>query len=312
MLSAEDIARRLGGKRSGRQWKCRCPAHDDKEPSCIIYDGRTHVQFRCMAGCPSEAIVLALCDRGILGGRNAIGGERPPPIVRRETVPPHDSAKKLSSLALRIWNEAIDPRNTLAELYLCQRGLMLPPAIAGTVARFHPRCRREDEYVPALVVLMRHVETDQPQAIQRIFLTPRAKKYGKPMMLGPAGHCAMKLSSHAQTFTDVLSFCPVLHITEGFETAVSLFVRGCVPVWALGSSGAIERFDVLFGVGDLIIAADHDRIDPRTGERPGLAAAVRCRALWDAPNHSATIITPDVEGHDFADKEMLDDESKTT
>jgi hypothetical protein len=32
-LTAESIARALGGRRSGSAWMARCPGHDDREPS---------------------------------------------------------------------------------------------------------------------------------------------------------------------------------------------------------------------------------------------------------------------------------------
>jgi hypothetical protein len=48
--------------------------------------------------------------------------------------------------AQRIWNEATDPRGTLAEKYLREhRKLDLPDELAGAVLRFHPRCPRRDE-----------------------------------------------------------------------------------------------------------------------------------------------------------------------
>lgn len=48
-------------KRSGGQWKCTCPAHDDVNPSLSIKqrdDG--HVQLNCFAGCTKEQVVASL------------------------------------------------------------------------------------------------------------------------------------------------------------------------------------------------------------------------------------------------------------
>ncbi len=67
------------------------------------------------------------------------------------------------------------------------------------------------------------------------------------------------------------------------------------PLWALGSAGAIDRMPVLFGVGKLIICADNDPT--------GLSAAAVCAERWNATTHQRAIIsTPEVEGHDYADK----------
>lgn len=64
---AESIARQLGGaSRSGDNWSCRCPAHDDKRASLSItqsYDGKLLV--RCHAGCEQAAVVAELKARGL-------------------------------------------------------------------------------------------------------------------------------------------------------------------------------------------------------------------------------------------------------
>lgn len=33
-MSAEAIAKALGGRKAGAPWMARCPAHQDREPSC--------------------------------------------------------------------------------------------------------------------------------------------------------------------------------------------------------------------------------------------------------------------------------------
>ena len=66
-MSAEQIARALGGKRSGRQWACRCPAHDDHNPSLLIFDGHTDVQFRCLAGAVRWRLSRSLASAASLG-----------------------------------------------------------------------------------------------------------------------------------------------------------------------------------------------------------------------------------------------------
>ena len=55
---AEELARAPGGKKLGKQWSACCPAHDDKLPSLIIFEGRTGaVQVRCMADCEPIEII---------------------------------------------------------------------------------------------------------------------------------------------------------------------------------------------------------------------------------------------------------------
>lgn len=66
-LTAEDIARRLGGKFQGGQYMARCPAHQDRTPSLAIREGEDgKVLFHCHAGCSQEAVIDRLCRDGVL------------------------------------------------------------------------------------------------------------------------------------------------------------------------------------------------------------------------------------------------------
>ncbi len=66
-LTAEAVARKLGGATgSGREWKARCPCHDDHTPSLSIKDtedGRLLV--KCFAGCTQNEVVAELKRRGL-------------------------------------------------------------------------------------------------------------------------------------------------------------------------------------------------------------------------------------------------------
>src|SRR5262245_44366581 len=65
--SAADLARHLGGRKSGaRSWSCRCPAHDDANPSLSITEGEDgKILVHCHAGCSQEAVIDALRHRGL-------------------------------------------------------------------------------------------------------------------------------------------------------------------------------------------------------------------------------------------------------
>lgn len=45
-MTAETIARALGGHKVGQGWTARCPAHDDREPSLSIRDADGRVLMR--------------------------------------------------------------------------------------------------------------------------------------------------------------------------------------------------------------------------------------------------------------------------
>lgn len=65
MVTAEQIAEALGGKRTGDGWLCCCPAHDDRNPSLSVGDGETGIVVHCFAGCAQGDVLAALRDRGL-------------------------------------------------------------------------------------------------------------------------------------------------------------------------------------------------------------------------------------------------------
>ncbi len=60
-MNAEEIARALGGRRSGKGWLAKCPAHDDKRPSLAIDEGSNgKVLVVCRAGCSQADLIDTL------------------------------------------------------------------------------------------------------------------------------------------------------------------------------------------------------------------------------------------------------------
>jgi hypothetical protein len=58
-MTAEDIAKVLGGRRAGPGWMARCPAHNDGEPRLSIHQA-VMVLVRCHAGCEQARVITAL------------------------------------------------------------------------------------------------------------------------------------------------------------------------------------------------------------------------------------------------------------
>ncbi|MEL7453200.1 MAG: AAA family ATPase [Pseudomonadota bacterium] len=61
-MDAADNAHKLGcEKRSGKGWVARCPAHDDKKASLVIYDrSGGGVNVKCMADCEQRTVITKL------------------------------------------------------------------------------------------------------------------------------------------------------------------------------------------------------------------------------------------------------------
>jgi hypothetical protein len=64
-VRAETIVTALGGRRSGRGWTARCPAHEDKSPSLGLTERDGKLLVHCFAGCPQGAVIAALRARGL-------------------------------------------------------------------------------------------------------------------------------------------------------------------------------------------------------------------------------------------------------
>lgn len=61
MMSAEELARELGGKRAGSQFIACCPAHDDSTPSLTIRDGDDgRILVYCHGGCSNTDVIHTL------------------------------------------------------------------------------------------------------------------------------------------------------------------------------------------------------------------------------------------------------------
>jgi len=103
-MTAETIARALGGQRAGATWMARCPAHDDSSPSLAISAGSNgKVLVRCHAGCDQRDVIAALIERGLWDA----SGKRPGGVAREHRKAlerqPDPDAKARTEAALAFW-----------------------------------------------------------------------------------------------------------------------------------------------------------------------------------------------------------------
>lgn len=293
-MNAEQLAQALGAVRSGRQWKCRCIAHEDRSPSMIIFDGRDSVQVRCMAGCEPADIISVLRSRGLWSSLSAYEPQRELKPVSRETLS-DQREHRMRMLARCIFDDAMPPSGTPAERYFESRDLW---SVAREVEdiRFHPRCPcgSDGAEQAAVIIAMRSIHSRALTAIQRIFLDRQGRKIGKGMMLGTCSGAAMQLQPKIGR---------TLHIAEGLETALACIAMDRAPTWALGSTSLIQTFPVLGDIDRLVIWADHDPLQKIGGIwcRPGHKAAGVCMDRWLKAGKQVEAETPKQEGWDEAD-----------
>jgi DNA polymerase len=196
--------------------------------------------------------------------------------------------------AKRLWLERRPLIGSLAGKYLRDERYVdlaqLPADIDQTLG-FHPYCpfgtdeRGNTRYVPALLGLFRDVLTNQPCSIHRVGLTRDGKKIERQMLGKWPGQRAVKLWALSG---------PILAICEGIETGLAAgTVKRIIPVWALGSAGAIERFPVIPGVRRLYILVDNDPV--------GQAKARLCAQRWKAAGIKVVLLPATELGFDAND-----------
>jgi putative DNA primase/helicase len=318
MMTAFDlraIARALGGEVSGRRVLAPGPQHSPKDRSlCISLAPGMAGGFLVHSFAGDDPIQCKDYVRGRLGLPAWQPGDEQDRRIHPSRIKDWDRTIADDQANLRerteddllrikraqaLWNEAVDPRGTIAVQYLKARALDLPDDLVGAVLRFHPRCPWRNansgrtERIPALLAAFRSIDDDEITAIHRIRLDqPQRWPKADRRMFGLVHRAAVKLDPVATT----------LIIGEGVETCMA--ARQCMgtgdieraPVWALGSVGAISFFPVLKGVKRLIILGE-------SGEAS--AQAVRlCGQRWQRAWRRVQVLRSEI-GSDANDALMM-------
>lgn len=282
-MTAETMAKALGGRKVGQGWTARCPAHDDREPSLSIRDADGKVLVHCHAGCEQRDVIVALKERGLWDGK-AHSSQRK--FRHRKVSPPHYIQPDPDRVAvvLSIWQSTIAAEGTPVEAYLASRGLAcsLPPSL-----RFHRGLKHTSGGIwPCMVALVKRGTDDTPLAIHRTFLAREG--HGKApvepakMMLGPCQSGAVRLGVPSE----------ILMIGEGIETCLAAMQATGYPAWAALSTSGLRALDLPGCVRDVIVLAD--------GDDPGEAAARDCALRWMREGRRVRIARPP-RGLDFND-----------
>jgi putative DNA primase/helicase len=285
-MRADTIAKGLGGRKTGRGWMARCPAHDDREPSLSIRDADDGtVLVRCHAGCDQGQVIAALRSRGLWGerGQRQHWGTRPRSRAAANHWPDRDDLKRTDA-AFAIWQAATPARGTVVETYLASRGLNLPPP---PTLRFHAGLKHSSGGIwPTMVALVTHGVDGAPLAIHRTFLARngagKAPVDPQKMMFGPCRGGAVRLGLQRD----------VLMVGEGIESCLAAMLATGNPAWAALSTSGLRALDLPDTVSDVIVLAD--------GDDPGEAAARDCALRWKREGRCVRIARPPW-GMDFND-----------
>jgi hypothetical protein len=284
-MTAEAIAKALGGRKASRGWTARCPAHDDRTPSLSIRDADNNkVLVRCHAGCDQERVIAALRGRGLWAETRPRSPSR---LERRRTPidrkPVQDDLRRTQA-ALAIWQSAAPAPGTPVAAYLASRGIHLPPSDA---LRFHAGLKHPSGgFWPAMVALVTNGAEATPLAIHRTFLARdgggKAPVDPSKMMLGPCRGGAVRLADAGA----------LLMVGEGIETCLAAMQASGQPAWAALSTSGLRALDLPKDVRDVIVLAD--------GDDAGEAAARDCALRWKRHGRRVRIARPP-HGLDFND-----------
>ncbi len=283
-MTAESIARALGGYRAGATWMARCPVHEDRSPSLSIStakDGK--VLVRCHAGSNQRDLIAALRERGLWPTTGRLLGVARKPRGRIAEEPDPEDLRR-SAPALAIWQASQAAEETPVATYLHSRGLDLP---ALPALRFHAGLKHPSGGVwPAMVALVTHGATASPMAVHRTFLTRdgsgKAPVDPPKMMLGPCRGGVVRLGESGA----------VLMVGEGIETCLTAMQATGHPAWAALSTSGLRSLDLPRDVRDVIVLAD--------GDEPGEAAAQEGGRRWEREGRRVRIARPP-QGMDFND-----------
>lgn len=287
------------------RWRATCPAHgsgNSKNLSIRIKNG--WLQLKCWAGCSEQDIleVLGLTRRSLRVGEPQEHSSRP---IYRTTSPRSQHGRDRKAFLERVWSQALPlKRGDTATRYLEARGLRLEAL--PVALRLHPALAYHHEgqrvgSFPAMLARVEHPEHGLV-TLHRTYLAPDGsgkaevpspKKLMTPVFEGAGNGAAIRL------------FAPTegqrLALAEGIETALAVHQATGWPVWSCVSAGGLERVILPPEARAVVICADHDRVNPSTGERTGWAAAQSLAHRLIREGRRVWVAQPPLEGQDWLD-----------
>jgi putative DNA primase/helicase len=286
MMDLQSIARALGGEVCGQQVLCPGPGHSPQDRSLSVKLS-THAQCGFIVHSYSgddwqECRDYVAAHFGLQSFQ---------PSRRADFSHKRDNSDAgRTEFALKIWGEAIPVAGTHAQKYLTGRGIQCDEDFSHAI-RFHPACPFGKERFQALVSLIRNMDSDKPQGIQRTALSAEGtaiKRNGKTlrMTLGPVAGGAIKIDEDADV---TLGLC----VGEGLETTLAGRQLGFAPAWSLLNDSGIANFPVLPGLEGLTIFLENDDANRR--------AARKCGRRWHQAGRDVFTLRPEI-GSDLNDE----------
>ena len=246
----------------------------------------------CDRGPKDKALAVTTDERGTVefchrcGFTRAANFKRRPLEPIRSTPPKSDAPLEWSDRAEGIWRRTQPLRGSLGEVYLRQRGCMLPPADSDL--RY---LKPTDRHPPTLCARVTDALTNRPLTLHftRLATDGQGKAGTDCDKLLLAGH--RKRGGVIRLWRDE-AVTYGLALAEGIETAL-VSARVFAPIWATVDAGNMTEFPLLPGIDCLAVYADHDQA--------GMRAAVGCAARWQKAGREVAVYRSQLAGEDIAD-----------
>jgi putative DNA primase/helicase len=279
MSTASEIIAGLGGNpATGR---CRCPAHDDKNPSLDVVERNGKVLFKCRADCSQDNVIAALRQRGLWRTKADAPAGRSITMPRPETSDTEDIARALLRAAAKSEDR---PKE-----YLRGRGLKIAPAGLKLIDRATMR-RITGRGYPAMVAQV--TNASGRAVVQVTFLTLDAKHNA----CGASGrNVRLTYGTVGGGFVILGEAQPdkPLIVGEGIESALAAMELAGLPGIAVLGTSNLPKV-VPPPCSEVILAADNDP--------PGIEAAKKLAAHLAAAGRVVRIAAPVTQGNDWNDE----------
>jgi putative DNA primase/helicase len=285
-MSAADIARSLGGKREGNNYRCRCPlcggALIVSEPHGAMRNPLLH----CFGSeCGQNELVAWAKSKRLWTTRSPVYYSSP--AVKSEILPEKTSQTKRQRALATYDNAGVAP--VITRRYLRNRGITIapPPALRLASQLWHPFEKAEAD---AIVGLVEHAEKGRV-GLHAIYLdetnTRKADFHPPKLTFGPVAGGAIHLAE-----ADPNNW---LIIGEGVETVLSAMQIMDKPGWAALGTAGVQNLVLPDSIKKVWIAADHDAHG--AGQRAAHAAADR----FVAEGRQVRVSIPTTKGTDWND-----------
>jgi putative DNA primase/helicase len=306
-MRARDIAMALGGTGSPEtrgRYRCCCPVHGDVNPSMTVQDYPARpdgIDVKCWsANCNPLAIKRELARRNLIAGTISKAERIDAKAMAKQAAKHRAEQAKRRELAGWLWSKG-EPNALEVARYLSDGRAIDLDRIGGIPAVLRYQI---DAVVPetdpklhgfAMVAAVTDALGELAAVHQTFLKFSGNAKAGlgddKYIIGAPSGAAVQLIDAGAD-----------LGVSEGIETALSAAELHGIPTWAALNTSGLIGFMVPPRVKRLTIFADRDRINPKTGKRPGTYAAETLAARLIQQRIECRIKYPALDFADFNDE----------